>query len=138
MQWMILPYRRYFDFAGRSRRMEYWMFVLFQLLVGTVLAAVFGTTTYQTSSFGAGFNTQLNGPGQTLQNLFSLVSLIPGLAVAVRRLHDQDRSGWLLLLVLIPVLGWFALLVLMLLSGTPGTNRYGPDPKNPYDTDVFS
>ena len=74
-----------------------------------------------------------------LQNLFGLVSFIPGLAVAIRRLHDQDRSGWLLLLVFIPILGWFALLVLMLLDGTRGRNRFGPDPKNPgEEADVFS
>lgn len=63
---------------------------------------------------------------------------MPGLAVSVRRLHDQDRTGWLLLLWFIPVLGWFALLVLMCLEGTRGPNRFGPDPKNPTPADVFS
>lgn len=137
MQWMILPYRRYFDFAGRSRRMEYWMFVLFQVLVGTMIAAVFGTNTYQ-SGAAVQFNSVLSSTGALVQNAFSLASLIPGIAVTVRRLHDQDRTGWLVLLALIPLFGWFALFVLLLFTGTPGTNRYGPDPKQPYDTNVFS
>lgn len=138
MHWMILPYRRYFEFSGRSRRMEYWMFVLFQMLVGAVIGAVFGVNTYERAGLFVGFSSALSGFGGLLQNLFGLASFIPGLAVAVRRLHDQDRSGWLMLLVFLPVLGWFALFVLMLLSGTPGPNKYGPDPRNAYDTDVFN
>lgn len=138
MQWMILPYRRYFDFSGRSRRMEYWMFALFQFLVSAVISALLGNNTYQTAGAMVGFNTALTGPGGVVQNIFGLISFIPGLAVAVRRLHDQDRSGWLLLLVFLPILGWFALFVLMLLSGTNGPNKYGMDPKSPYDVDAFN
>lgn len=143
LQWMILPYRRYFQFVGRSRRKEYWFFVLFQVLVSIVISALFGvqTTTEQSEQFGAyvGVSSQLTGTGGLVQNLFGLVSFIPGLAVAVRRLHDQDRSGWLLLLVFIPLFGWFALFVLMCLDGTLGPNRHGPDPKRPEsDADVFS
>lgn len=137
MQWMILPYRRYFDFSGRSRRMEYWMFALFQVLVGAVISALFGVNTYQVGAT-VGFNSALTGTGGLLQNVFGLISFIPGLAVAVRRLHDQDRSGWLLLLIFLPILGWFALFVLMLLSGTKGPNKYGMDPKSSYDIDAFS
>lgn len=139
MQWMILPYRRYFDFSGRSRRMEYWMFALFQVLVSAVIGALFGVSTYQAASFGIGgeFRVVPTGMGSLLQNVFGLLSLVPALAVAVRRLHDQDRTGWMLLLVFVPVLGWFALFVLMLLSGTAGPNKYGPDPKRSYDTGVF-
>ena len=74
-----------------------------------------------------------------VQNLFGLVSLVPGIAVSVRRLHDQDRSGWLLLFAFLPILGAFILLVLMCLNGTRGRNRFGPDPKNPgEEADVFS
>lgn len=143
LQWMILPYRRYFQFGGRSRRREYWLFVLFQVLVSVVISAVFGvqTTTEQSQQYGAyvGFSSQLSGTGGIVQNLFGLASFIPGLAVAVRRLHDQDRSGWLLLLVFIPLFGWFALFVLMCLDGTRGPNRHGPDPKRPEtDAEIFS
>ncbi|HXD02029.1 MAG TPA: DUF805 domain-containing protein [Novosphingobium sp.] len=137
MEWMILPYRRYAEFTGRSRRKEYWMFVLFQVLVSLAIGVVFGRTSYMTGAGMMTGNVMVQGPGGMVQNLFSLVSLIPGIAVSVRRLHDQDRSGWLLLLALIPFLGWFALLVFMCLEGTRGPNRFGPDPKNPTDLEAF-
>ena len=138
MEWMLLPYRRYFDFAGRSRRKEYWMFALFQVLVSILIGVFLGRTT--TSGYGGylGFSTSFAGPGAVVQNLFALASFIPNLAVSVRRLHDQDRSGWLLLLILIPIVGWFALFVFMCLEGTQGRNRFGDDPKNPQDLDTFS
>jgi uncharacterized membrane protein YhaH (DUF805 family) len=139
MEWMILPYKRYFDFSGRSRRKEYWMFALFNFLVSLAIGIVFGVPEYQRIGMFMGFSTMLTSTGGILQNLFGLFSFIPSLAVSVRRLHDQDRSGWLLLLLLIPFLGWFALLVFMCLEGTKGDNSYGPDPKRPgVDADVFS
>lgn len=138
MNWMLLPYRRYAEFTGRSRRKEYWMFVLFNVLVAAVITALFGRTEVMTyGTFTSSF-TNVSGVGGVLLGLFRLFSFVPGIAVAIRRLHDQDRSGWLLLLVLIPFLGWFALLVLMCLDGTHGANRFGADPKNPTDAGVFS
>jgi uncharacterized membrane protein YhaH (DUF805 family) len=139
MEWMILPYRRYFEFGGRSRRREYWMFFLFTLLVNAVLEAVFGTRTGGVGPNGANFAVSIKGgTGGLISGLFALGSFIPSLAVSIRRLHDQDRGGWMLLLVLIPFLGWFALLVLMCLEGTRGPNRFGSDPKGRIDArDVF-
>lgn len=137
MEWMILPYRRYAEFAGRSRRKEYWMFALFQLLVSMAIGAVFGQPTWMAAPGMMSGGVMVGGFGGVLQNLFALASVVPSLAVSVRRLHDQDRSGWLLLLLFIPFLGWFALLVLMCLEGTRGPNRYGPDPKNPTDIEAF-
>ena len=137
--WMLMPYRRYFDFSGRSRRKEYWLFVLFCFLVSLAIDVVFGTPDYERIGMYASFSTVLTGTGGMVHNVFGLVSFIPGLAVAVRRLHDQDRSGWLLLLMLIPILGWFALFVLMCLDGTRGRNRFGPDPKSAADdAEIFS
>ncbi len=138
MEWMLLPYRRYAEFTGRSRRKEFWLFQLFQWLVALVVMAVFGRTGYVSSGFFAAAVTDVSGVGGGLLALFRLVSLIPGLALAVRRLHDQDRSGWLLLLILIPLFGWFALLVLMCLDGTRGANRFGSDPKDQNNADVFA
>lgn len=138
MNWMILPYRRYAEFSGRSRRKEYWSFALFYLLVMIALNAVFGTNELARGNGAFVYGSRLVGAGGWIGGLFWLVSIVPGLAVSVRRLHDQDRSGWLLLLWLIPFLGWFALLVLMCLDGTRGPNRFGPDPKNPTPADVFS
>ncbi|TIX51417.1 DUF805 domain-containing protein [Alteraurantiacibacter aquimixticola] len=121
MDYMLLPLQRYADFSGRSRRMEYWMFVLFQILLFAGLFMVAGL-------FGA-----FDGSGSTLFIVLSVIVglglIIPGLAVQVRRLHDQDRSGWLVLVGFIPYIGGIILLVLMCLDGTPGENRYGPDPK---------
>lgn len=138
MNWMLLPYRRYAEFSGRSRRREYWMFVLFYVLVFAVLNAVFGTNEVTRTPTGFGYGSRLVGGGGIIGALFALGSLIPALAVGVRRLHDQDRSGWLMLLALIPILGGFALFVLMCLDGTRGPNRFGPDPKDPAGADVFA
>lgn len=138
MNWMILPYRRYAEFTGRSRRREYWMFALFYVLVMIVLNALFGTNEIVRGGGSFNYGTRLVGAGGWVGGLFWLGSLIPYLAVSVRRLHDQDRTGWLLLLGLVPFFGWFALFVLMCLDGTRGPNRFGADPKNPSPADVFS
>jgi uncharacterized membrane protein YhaH (DUF805 family) len=135
---MILPYRRYAEFGGRSRRREYWSFVLFYVLVYVVLNVLFGHPETVLRPWGFDTSWGLTGIPALAGGLFGLFNLVPALAVAVRRLHDQDRSGWLLLLLLIPVLGGFALLVLFLLDGTHGPNRYGPDPKHPFDIGAFS
>lgn len=95
MEWMILPLRKYAQFSGRSRRMEYWMFVLFVVVVSAILQAiegVLGISERATASpiVGVGGNGPLSG-------IFGLVVLVPGIAVAVRRLHDINRSGWWIL-----------------------------------------
>lgn len=127
MRWMILPYLRYFDFSGRSRRLEYWMFTLFYLLVclafGVLLVA--GVVGLQQNQMpGPSFWAGLTGLG-----LFMLLSVIPSIAVAVRRFHDQDQSGWLYLLNFIPYIGWVILVVFMCIDGTRGSNKFGDDPK---------
>ena len=138
MEWMIMPYRRYAEFGGRSRRLEYWLFALFTVLVNAVLVALFGHVELTRAGAQSPLLYGVTGGSGPIGGLFALVNFIPSLAVAVRRLHDQDRSGWLLLLFFVPILGWFALLVIFLLNGTDGPNRYGPDPKHPYKSDVFS
>ncbi len=142
MEWMLLPYRRYAEFTGRSRRREYWLFVLFYLLVLMVIEAIFGTPTEVITSHPLGFGVIsygviANGTGTMVGNLFWLFSLVPGLAVTVRRLHDIDRSGWWLLLLVVPFLGWFTLFIFYCLDGTSGSNRFGPDPKARGVVDVF-
>lgn len=120
MEWMILPLRRYFEVRGRSRRMEYWMFTLFSMLVGTAAAII---------DNAIGFGWQDTGP---VGGLTSLALLIPGFTAWFRRLHDTDRSAWWILLVLLPVIGWIWLFVLAVTEGTRGPNRFGPDPKDPH------
>lgn len=123
MEWMLMPFRRYVEFSGRSRRKEYWMFVLFNLIVYFVLALLFGA--YQVTPEG-----EIDfGPGPMLLSLYALIAFLPSLAVVVRRFHDQDKTGWLALLALIPFIGGLIVLVFMVIEGTRGPNRYGPDPK---------
>nr|MDT0661353.1 DUF805 domain-containing protein [Micromonospora sp. DSM 115978] len=112
---------QYVGFQGRARRAEYWWFVLFSLLVGiatSILDSALGTDFENSSLSGGFFNLIAN-----------LALLLPSLAVAVRRLHDTDRSGWWILIGLIPLLGAIVLLVFFVKDGTPGQNRFGPSPK---------
>ena len=124
MEWMILPYKRYAEFSGRSRRKEYWMFTLFMVIVYAVLAIVAGGSAFS-SEPGAGM-----GIGLILMGIFAIASFIPALAVQVRRFHDQGRSGWFVLLNLVPYIGSLAVLIFMCLDGTSGPNEYGDDPKD--------
>jgi uncharacterized membrane protein YhaH (DUF805 family) len=140
MEWMLMPYRRYADFSGRSRRKEYWMFTLFLVIVYAVLATLLfagGFSLDPTSgepSLGA-----LGWLAGGLFALFALGSLVPTLAVIVRRLHDQDKSGWFILLQFIPYVGGIIIFVFMCLDGTRGENRFGPDPKGVQNLgEVFS
>lgn len=109
--------KKYSEFTGRSRRKEYWMFTLFSLIISIVLSSI------DRFVFG------LEGYG--INSLYSLVVMIPSLAVSVRRLHDVGKSGWFLLIALIPLIGAIWLLVLFCTEGNNGENQYGPDPKNP-------
>lgn len=135
MEWMILPLKRYADFSGRSRRLEYWMFTLFLvliligcsiLLMGSILIGAMGT-------YGAApplaFFILLG-----VMVLGYLAIIVPTIAVQVRRFHDQDKSGWFILLGFIPYVGGIILFVFMCLDGTPGPNRFGPDPKGRGET----
>lgn len=140
MQWMILPLKRYVQFSGRSRRKEFWMFALLALIVyvvASILDGLIGFGSAQTYSgadglYGASYSSW--GP---FEGIVTLGLLIPSLAVAVRRLHDTDRSGWWLLIGLIPLVGSIVLLVFYCLDGTKGENRFGIDPKGPDVVDVF-
>lgn len=88
MEWALLPLKRYFQLSGRARRREYWSFFLFSVIVSAVLGFIdelLGLKLPGTEGFGD------NG---VLGGLFSLVTLVPSITVAVRRLHDTDRSGW--------------------------------------------
>lgn len=142
MNYMFLPLQRYADFNGRSRRMEYWMFVLFQAIVyfvlNIVLGMMFASSMPLPSEIGpdgqmspdaaAGMFAAM-GPMLLVYCVVGLALLLPNLAVTVRRFHDQDKTGWLVLLALVPFVGGLIVLVFMLLPGTVGDNRYGPDPK---------
>jgi uncharacterized membrane protein YhaH (DUF805 family) len=129
MEWMLMPLRRYADFSGRSRRKEYWMYVLGVLIVAIVLGIVEGIL---------GLSGMIGGVYGPLTTLFLLAIIIPSIAVQVRRFHDQDKSGWFVLLSLIPFVGGLIVLVFMCLEGTRGPNRFGPDPKDPAGAEAFA
>jgi len=154
MEWMLLPLRRYADFSGRSRRMEYWMFGLLNVIVYVVLAiVVFGVLGGAEAFMGsidpnnplAIYGAFFSGPALIFVAWW-LVVLVPSLAVGVRRLHDRDLSGWwflgFIVASMIPIIGFVAsvaFLVFMFLPGTQGPNRFGPDPKDPSaGADTFS
>lgn len=133
MDWMLLPLKRYAKFEGRARPKEYWMYALFLLICYIVLNVVEGVLGLGMSNQWAYRQGWMMGAGAyhsagPLVGLFWLGTLVPSLAVGVRRLHDTDRSGWWLLIGLIPFVGWIVLLVFLVSSGTRGPNRFGPDP----------
>ena len=120
-----LGFQHYFDFKGRSTRSEYWWWLLFVVLAGIALTIV---------DMGIGTFDYESGDG-LLSGLFKLATLIPGLALGARRLHDINKSAWWLLmwlsfLLIIPmIIPVIVLLVWAARQGDNGTNRYGPDPR---------
>ncbi len=126
MEWMLMPLRRYADFQGRSRRKEYWMFTLGLAIVEIVVICLFAMLGAFRSSDGA--PSAMFWPMMIIFAILGLAIIVPALAVQVRRFHDQDKSGWFVLLGLIPYVGGLVVLVFMCLPGTPGPNRFGADP----------
>lgn len=119
MNYYLKVLQNYATFSGRSRRSEYWYFVLFNMIfaiVAVILDNVFGTAIE-----GVGY-----GP---IYGLYILAVFLPGLAVSVRRLHDVGKSGWFFFIVLIPLIGAIWLIVLMATDSNTGENKYGANPK---------
>lgn len=112
MNWYLAVLKNYAGFAGRARRTEYWMFALFNFVITIVLEII-----------GVFIHTQI------IAYLYGLAVLIPSLAVGARRLHDTGRSGWWLLIGLIPLVGAIILIVFFATEGQPGNNQYGANPK---------
>ena len=120
MNWYLEVLKKYATFNGRARRKEYWYFALFNFIISIVLMVIDGVTGTLNAEVGIGM----------LGGIYTLAILIPSIAVSIRRLHDTDRSGWWLLIVLIPFIGAIVLLVFTVLDSTPGENQFGPNPKN--------
>ena len=119
MKYFLYCLQHYADFTGRARRSEYWYFALFNLIISFVIGFTFGVI--------AGI---LDMPAlDNLTYLWSLAVFIPSLAVSVRRLHDIGRSGWWLLLSLIPLVGSIILIIWCCFDSQPGANQYGSNPK---------
>ena len=119
MNWYLKVLKQYADFGGRARRKEYWMFALFNVIFAIAAMLL-------DNLFGMTFGEIGYGP---IYSLYGLAVFIPGLAVTVRRLHDIGKSGWMILIALIPIIGSIWLLVLLVTDSESGTNKWGPNPK---------
>jgi uncharacterized membrane protein YhaH (DUF805 family) len=121
MELMFQPFRKYADFQGRARRSEYWLWRVFVALAFagliTINVMIERYVTY-------------NPAGPILIGIFLLAIVIPSVAVTVRRLHDTDKSGWMIFIGFVPFIGALLLLVFYCTGGTRGANRYGLDPKS--------
>lgn len=136
-----MPLKRYAAFSGRAARQEYWMFILFQALVFLALFMLgIATASFDPGGYDAqGDAAPVGAIVIILIALFYLAMFIPTLAVQVRRFHDQDYSGWLVVIKFVPYLGWFVLLIFMCIEGTRGPNRFGADPRGGgYPAEIFS
>ncbi|HEL7628344.1 DUF805 domain-containing protein [Stenotrophomonas sp. TWI169] len=129
MQDMTLALKRYAQFEGRANRREYWMFQLFLFLVATAVSLLAGVLAIIMRSSPDALSAILIGM-MALLGLMWLATIVPLIAVTVRRLHDCNQSGWLYLLALVPM-GGLVILVFALLPGTPQENPYGPVPAGP-------
>ena len=120
MQWWLAVLKNYAGFSGRARRTEYWMYSLINIIIFAAL-------------FALSFTPKIGILFLVLYILFGVANIVPGIAVAVRRMHDQNKQGAWVLIGLIPFgIGAIWLLVLLCTSGTVGPNQYGPDPKQTY------
>lgn len=106
-EWYLEVLKKYVVFTGRSRRAEFWWFVLFNLIISMVLSFVW----------------------ELLSTLYGLAVLLPAIGVGIRRLHDTGKTGWWLLLNFIPLIGTIVLIVFFAQDSDPGDNEYGPSPK---------
>ena len=113
------PIKKYAVFEGRATRKEYWLFTLFYLVVGIFLGFIdlSNGSSVADTDFGV------------LSGIFALGIIVPSIAVAVRRLHDTNRPGWMYLISLIPLIGFIWLIVLLCFASDKGTNRFGENPQ---------
>ena len=118
MNWYLEVLKKYAVFSGRARRKEYWFFVLFNAIFAIAAMVLDNILGLAIEDLGYG----------PFYILYALATIVPGLAVSVRRLHDIGKSGWYFLLALIPCVGAIILLIFDLTPGDPGDNEYGPDP----------
>ena len=132
MKWYITAIKdNYFNFSGRARRKEYWIFVL----INTIFTI---TAIYLDNILGLNFVNEKEIFNEIIEiekqygyiySLYTLILFIPSLSISFRRLHDTGRSGWYFLWFLLPLLGIFPVLIAMIKDSIPGENRYGISPK---------
>ena len=107
--WKLVVLERYAKFDGRAGRAEYWWFVLANIIVAIILLAL----------------ASVSNLFFVLYFVWAIAIIVPSIAVGIRRLHDTDKTGWFLLLPIIPLVGWIILIVLMVMASDPGPNKFG-------------
>lgn len=113
MEWYLKVIKNYAVFQGRARRKEYWMFYLFNAIIILILSIL----------------ENLANIDKLITGIYGLFVFLPNLAVGVRRLHDSGKSGWWILIGLIPIIGTIILIIFLCLDSEEGENRFGPNPK---------
>ncbi len=134
--WKKVVFNNYANFTGRARRAEFWYFYLMQIIILLGLYFLFFVF-FAAGGAISNENEDLSVISMVgflfygLAIIYSLATIIPVLAVIVRRLHDINKSGWYYLISLIPLVGSILLIVWLATEGDKGKNNYGNDPKNP-------
>lgn len=113
MEWYLKVLKNYAVFSGRARRTEYWMFFLFNAIITIILSIL----------------QSIADIDNVLTGIYGLLTILPSLAVGARRLHDSGRSGWWLLIGIIPFIGTIILIIFFCLDSEEGDNRFGANPK---------
>ncbi|MEH7451639.1 DUF805 domain-containing protein [Gottfriedia acidiceleris] len=113
MEWYLKVLKNYVVFNGRARRTEYWMFFLFNAIITIILSIL----------------QSIANIDNVLTGIYGLLTILPSLAVGARRLHDSGKSGWWLLIGLIPFIGTIILIIFFCLDSEEGDNRFGANPK---------
>ena len=119
MNWYLAVLKKYVVFEGRAHRSEFWFFCLINVIISIIFGVIDGATGTFDAEYGMGL----------LGLIYALAVFLPGLAVTMRRLHDTDRSGWWILIALVPCAGLIVLLVFLTMDSSNGDNRFGPNPK---------
>jgi len=126
MSYYLTVLKKYAVFTGRARRAEIWYFILFNFIVSMVLQILFGSVGATEKAIEAWVKVS---PLAFVPLLYSLATIIPAIAVGIRRLHDTGRSGWWLLISFVPLVGAIVLIVFYAQEGESGDNAYGTNPK---------
>ena len=119
MHWYFVQLKNWGEFSGRAHRKEYWMFILWHMIVYVCLFVIDSMFGFVSAEVGIG----------VLSGVYWLYIIIPGIALGVRRLHDTGRSGLWLLIAFVPLIGAIVILVFALQDSDPDENQYGPNPK---------
>jgi uncharacterized membrane protein YhaH (DUF805 family) len=127
MNWYLEVLKKYADFSGRARRKEFWMFTLFNFIFSVVTSII---------DYLIGTDNIFGNYG-LFSLIYALAILIPSLALSVRRLHDVGKSGYMIFLAFLPIIGWIWLFVLYVTDSQLGTNKWGPNPKAPTEEYIF-